>query len=65
MKWAHLHGEQSNVDALPSVDDLTSRIDAVEVLMDGKRVEFFDSLHSIEDLLAEANQLIEGGTNDG
>ena len=65
VKWAHLHGEQSNVDTLPSDDDLMSRIDAVEVLMDGKRAEFFDSLHAIEDLLTEANELIEGGTNDG
>lgn len=65
VKWAHLHGEQSNVDALPSDDDLTSRIESVEVLMDEKRAEFFDSLHAIEDLLAEANHLEDGGEQDG
>lgn len=65
VKWAHLHGEQSNVDALPTDDDLTSRIDSIEVLMDEKRAEFFDSLHAIEDLLAEANRLNDGEEQDG
>ncbi|MCA5894999.1 hypothetical protein LEP48_16845 [Isoptericola sp. NEAU-Y5] len=65
VKWAHLHGEQSDVDALPTDDDLVFRINSVEVLMDAKRAEFFDSLRAIEDLLAEANRLDEGGDNGG
>lgn len=45
--------------------DLRQRIELTEALIDGIRAEFFDSLHAIEDLLAEANQLNDGGEQDG
>lgn len=65
VKWAHLHDEQSDPEVIPSDDDLRQRIELAEALMDGIRAEFFDSLHAIEDLLAEANQLNDGGEQDG
>lgn len=65
VKWAHLHGHQSDVNLIPSDDELRRWIEIAEAHMDGVRAEFFDSLHAIEDLLAEANQLIDGGANDG
>lgn len=64
VKWAHLHDSQSSLDTLPSDDDLLERITAIEALMDGKRAEFFDSLHEIEDILAAANQLIDGDADN-
>lgn len=65
VKWAHLHDEKSGPESIPSDDDLKQRIELAETLMDGIRAEFFDSLHAIEDLLAEANQLNEGGEVGG
>lgn len=65
VKWAHLHDDQSDRNSMPSDDDLRQRIELSETLMDGIRAEFFDSLHAIEDLLAEANQLNEGGEQGG
>lgn len=65
VKWAHLHDEQSDVQRIPSDDDLRQQVELAEALMDGIRAEFFDSLHAIEDLLAEANQLKDGGEQDG
>lgn len=65
VKWAHLHGHQSDVNLIPSDDELRRWIEIAEAHMDGVRAEFFDSLRSIEDLLAGANQLVEGGVNDG
>ena len=65
VKWAHLHDEQSDAQCIPSDDDLMQRIELAEALMDGIRVEFFDILHAIEDLLTEANQPIDGGAIDG
>lgn len=65
VKWAHLHDAQSDVQLIPSDDDLRQRIELAEALMDGIRAEFFDSLHAIEDLLAQANQLSDGGEQDG
>ncbi|APF41187.1 hypothetical protein [Neomicrococcus aestuarii] len=65
VKWAHLHDEQSDPESIPSDDDLRRWIDLAETLMDGIRAEFFDSLHAIEDLLAEANQLNGGGEVGG
>ena len=65
VKWAHLHDEQSDPELIPSDDDLRQRVELAEALMDGIRAEFFDSLHAIEDLLADANQVNEGGENDG
>ena len=65
VKWAHLHDNQSDHELIPSDDDLRQRIELAEALMDGVRAEFFDSLHAIEDLLAGANQLNDGGEQDG
>ena len=65
VKWAHLHDEKSGPESVPSDNDLRERIELAETLMDGIRAEFFDSLHAIEDLLAEANQLKEGGEVGG
>ncbi|WP_144413178.1 hypothetical protein [Corynebacterium testudinoris] len=65
VKWAHLHDEESGPESIPSDDDLRRQVELAETLMDGVRAEFFDSLHAIEDLLAEANQLNEGGEVGG
>lgn len=65
VKWAHLHGDQSDVHSIPSDDELRRWIEIAEAHMDGVRAEFFDSLRAIEDLLAEANKLVDGGANDG
>ncbi|MHA7859929.1 hypothetical protein ACX1DX_00880 [Tessaracoccus sp. Y36] len=65
VKWAHLHGHQSEVRSIPSDDELRRWIEVAEAHMDGVRAQFFDSLRAIEDLLAEANQLVDGGVNDG
>ena len=59
-KWAHLHAKQANLGEIPSDAELIKRIGAVEDLMEGLLAEFFDSLHAVHDLLAEANRLTEG-----
>lgn len=64
VKWAHLHDIQSSLETLPPDQDLINRITAIEVLIDGKRAEFFDSLHEIEEILAAANQSADGGVGD-
>jgi hypothetical protein len=65
VRWAHLPGHQSDVHSIPSDGELRRWIEVAEAHMDGVRAQFFDSLHAIEDLLAEANQLVDGGANDG
>lgn len=60
VKWAHLHGSESSTNAIPSDGELLDMIGAIEVLMDGRRAEFFDSLRQIEDLIMEANRQIDG-----
>lgn len=65
VKWTHLQNEQSDAHSIPSDDELRLRIELAEALMDGIRAEFFENLHAIEDLLTEANQIVEGGDNDG
>lgn len=63
VKWAHLHGGQSDTRSIPSDGDLRSLIEVAEAQMDGVRAQFFDSLHAVEDLLEEANQLVDRGSN--
>lgn len=65
VRWTHLQNEQSDTDSIPSDDELRLRIELAEGLMDSVRAEFFENLHAIEDLLTEANQLVEGGDIDG
>lgn len=61
VKWAHLHDSQSSLETIPSDDDMRQQIGLAESLMDGVRAEFFDSLHAIEDILAEANLVAGSG----
>lgn len=65
VQWAHLHGVPRDAQSIPSDGELGLRIELAEAQMDGVRAEFFDSLHAIEDLLAEANKLTGGGASDG
>lgn len=58
--WAHLHSRQADVSEVPSDAELCRHIEAVEDLMEGLLSEFFDSLHAVQDLLAEANRVTEG-----
>lgn len=60
VKWAHLH-ERDVVEAdLPSDDEIWEHVSVFEELLDGVITAFFDSLHSIDDLLSQINATEEG-----
>lgn len=58
--WTHLDRNHTRMRELPSDDDLWSNIHVVEDVIDVRSALFFDNLHALQDLLAEANATDEG-----
>ena len=57
--WAHLDRNHEERE-LPSDDDLLTKIRVVEDVIEVRTALFFENLHSIEDILAEANAVQSG-----
>lgn len=55
VSWAHLDRNIDSGRTLPSDDQLRQRIRVVEDVIEVRAGAFFDTLHSIEELLAEIN----------
>lgn len=61
VKWAHLHEVSPELSELPSDDLLRTHVAVFDELFDAVITEFFERLHSIEDLLADINAVQEAG----
>jgi hypothetical protein len=61
VKWAHLHGVSPESSKLPNDDLLRTHVAVFDELFDAVITEFFERLHSIEDLLADINAVQEAG----
>ena len=58
--WTHLDRNHARNRELPSDNELWSNIHIVEDVIDVRSALFFDNLHALQDLLAEANATDEG-----
>ncbi|MGB3185209.1 MAG: hypothetical protein WBG36_13975 [Ornithinimicrobium sp.] len=61
VKWAHLHDEPTRPLELPSDDLIQMHVAVFDELFDAVITDFFERLHSIEDLLADINAVQEAG----
>lgn len=61
VKWAHLDGKRRELSAIPADQELLTRLHALEEMIDGVVVTFFENLHTVEDLLSDANRTVGGG----
>lgn len=59
--WTHLDRNQVSSRPLPSDDEIAAQIRVVEDVIEVRSAAFFDNLRSIEDMLAEFNEPLEGG----
>jgi hypothetical protein len=62
LDWTHLDRNHSQDRELPADDLLLTNIRVVEDVIEVRSAEFFENLHSLQDLLAEANEVQEGGS---
>lgn len=60
--WTHIDRNHSRTRELPTDEELLEKIRVVEDVIEMRSAQFFENLHSVEDLLAEANAVESGGT---
>lgn len=61
LDWTHLDRNHNNDRELPSDDELMANIRIVEDVIEVRSGLFFDNLHALDDILAAANAVDEGG----
>lgn len=61
VEWTHIDRNHSRGRELPPDELLLENIRVVEDVIEVRSARFFENLHSLQDLLAEANQVISGG----
>jgi hypothetical protein len=59
--WTHIDRNHSQDRELPTDDLLRENIRVVEDVIDVRSTQFFENLHLLQDLLAEANAVQSGG----
>jgi hypothetical protein len=60
--WTHIDRNHSQDRELPTDDVLLANIRVVEDVIEVRTAQFFENVHSLQDLLAEANAVRPGGT---
>ena len=62
LDWTHLDRNHAQDRELPADDVLLTNIRVVEDVIEVRSAQFFENLHLLQDLLAEANSVQSGGT---
>lgn len=61
MGWTHLDRNHVSSRPLPSDEEIATQVRVVEDVIEVRSAAFFDNLRSIEEMLAQFNEPLEGG----